>query len=255
MKIALLALMLVAFSATACGGTDDSAEPAEVWSDASALADKSSMGGTPTPAVSATSGQGITVTGTGSVKSVPDVTEWSFGVHSQAETAEAALRESSVQTKRLLDALKRAGVAKDDLQTQQVSLWPDMRDGGNVVGYTASNSIQATVRSMAKAGSIVDAAVAAGANEVWGPTFRASDARGQFEEAAAGAYEDARRKAEALAAKAGVSLDQPVSIAEASGGGDVYASTLAAEEARADVPIEPGKQESQVVLTVTFAIS
>ena len=254
MKVAALALTLLALTATACGGNDASA-PSDAPSDSSALAREGNVGGAPPRPETAVLGQGITVVGTGSVKSVPDVSEWSFGVHSEAETAEAALRASSVETRRLLDALKGAGVARDDLRTQQISLWPDMRERGDVVGYTASNSVQATVRGMAKAGAIVDAAVAAGANEVWGPSFRVSDARDQFEEAAAAAYDDARRKAESLAEKAGVSLGRPVAITETSGGNVYGIDSGSAELARADAPIEPGKQDSQVALTVTFAIS
>jgi uncharacterized protein len=255
MKLAVLAVTFIAMAATACGGGDDGTALGDVLSDSSALAREGSVGGAPAPSVPGAPASGITVVGTGSVQSVPDVSEWSFGVHAEAETAEAALHESSAETKHLLEALRRAGVAKDDLRTQQVSLWPDMREGGNVAGYTASNSVQATVRGMAKAGAIVDAAVGAGANEVWGPSFRDSDARGRFEEAAAAAYDDARRKAEALAEKAGVSLGRPVAITETSGGNVYGVDNGGAELARADVPIEPGKQESQVNLTVTFAIS
>ncbi len=218
-------------------------------------ASEASVGAAPAPAATS-SAHGITVVGNGSLETVPDVSEWSFGVHSRAESAEAALRESSAATKRLLDALKRAGIAKGDLRTEQVSLWPNVREGGTVIGYEASNSVHVTVRQMAKAGRIVDAAVAAGASEVYGPSFSVSDTRARFDEAAAKAYDDALRKAEALAAKAGVTLGQPIVVAEASGG-DVYRDQYAYGElaAVADVPVEPGKQEVQVSLTVTFAIS
>lgn len=251
----LVALALVALTASACGGEkDSSATRASNGAASSDAVGEASVGSVPAPSEGITA-QGITVTGTGSLKTVPDVSEWTFGVHSRAETAEAALRESSAATRRLLGALKGAGIAKDDLRTEQVSLWPDMREGGTVVGYTASNSVHVTVRRMAKAGAIVDAAVAAGANEVSGPSFSVSDTRAQFDKAAGAAYDDALRKAEALAAKAGVTLGRPVAITEASGG-DVYGDRfLNAEAAMADVPVEPGKQEVQVSLTVTFAIS
>jgi uncharacterized protein YggE len=252
--IGFFAVILGALTVSACGGGAGSDGSAARDAHTASNNAATSKVGAPVPTAQSIGVQGITVLGTGSVKNVPDVSEWSFGVHSEAKTAEAALRENSAATKRLLDALKRAGVDKKDLRTQQVSLWPDTRDGETVVGYTASNSVSATVNGIATAGRIVDAAVTAGANEVSGPTFRVSDSRAQYEEAAAAAFDDARRKAEAIAAKAGVSLGRPLAIAEASGR-DVYAVAFAAEAARADVPIEPGQQEFQVALTVTFSTS
>jgi uncharacterized protein len=256
---ALIALAVAALAASACGGGDDGAKGPSGSSAAPSgdVAVEASIGGASPSTVQSASAQGITVVGTGSLKSVPDISEWSFGIHSRAETADAALRENAVATKRLLDALKRAGIAKGDLRTEHVSLWPDMSEGGTVVGYAASNSVHATVRKMARAGAIVDTAVGAGANEVWGPSFRISDTRAKFDEAAAAAYDDARRKAETLAANAGVSLGRPTSIVEASGAGVMFDGSRfgAAEAMAADVPIEPGKQEMQVILTVTFAVS
>jgi len=251
---ALIALAAATLAVSACGGGDDgaSARTAEPGGD---VAVEANVGGASAATAQAASAQGITVVGTGSLKSIPDVSEWSFGVHSRAETADGALRENAAATRRLLAALKRAGVAKTDLRTEHVSLWPDMTEGGTVVGYAASNSVHAIVRKMAKAGKIVDAAVAAGANEVWGPTFSVSEERASFDEAAAAAFDDARGKAEALAAKAGVSLGRPISIVEAGGGGPMFDRYGAAEALSADVPIEPGTQEMQVMLTVTFAVS
>jgi uncharacterized protein len=252
-SLGILPLVMAALAAAGCGGGEAASPTDENLAVSRDALGKESVGGVPAPA-EGTSAQGITVVGTGSLETVPDVSEWTFGVHSRAETAQAALRESSVETKRLLAVLKGAGIAKGDLRTEQVSLWPDMREGGTIVGYTASNSVHATIRRMEKAGAVVDAAVAAGANEVYGPSFSVSDTRARFDEAAAKAYDDAFRKAEALARRAGVTLGRPVAIAEVSGG-NVYEGFVFNKAAASDVPVEPGKQEVQVSLTVTFAIS
>jgi hypothetical protein len=198
---------------------------------------------------------GITVMGTGSAKAVPDVSDWSFGVQADAKTASAALKEASQATSRILDALRGAGVAKGDLRTEQVSLYPQMsNDGRDVVGYTASSSVQATVHEVAEAGSVVDAAVAAGANQVSGPMLRVADSQAQYREAVNAALDDARARAEAIAAKAGVKLGAPVAIIENGGGFPVPVYDRAVAGA-AEMPIEPGTQEISASLTVTFAIS
>jgi uncharacterized protein YggE len=200
---------------------------------------------------------GITVTGTGTARAVPNVADWSFGVQSDADTAAAALNAASNATRKILDALRDAGVAQEDLRTEHVSLYPRTTDDGRaVIGYTASSSIHATVRELGEAGAVVDAAVRAGANEVYGPSLRVSDSRAQYRAAAEAAIDDARARAEALAANAGLTLGAPVAIVETGSSipGPLYDRAMAGAEA-ASLPIEPGVNEITATLTVTFAIS
>ncbi len=200
---------------------------------------------------------GITVVGTGSVTVTPDTAEWSFGVQTSADTADAALTANSEAMERVIAALRDAGISRDDLQTEQVAVYPRTSDNGlSIVGYDASNTVSATIRDLGQAGGIVDAAVAAGANQVYGPSLTASDTDAQYRAAVDEAFDDARRRAEAIAEKAGVTLGAPVTIVEGAGGGAMpyYAETLS-EEAAADVAVEPGTQDVGATLTVTFAIS
>lgn len=200
---------------------------------------------------------GITVVGSGTARAVPDVADWSFGVQSDAETASAALKAASEATRRIIGALRDEGIAKEDLRTEQVSLYPRTTDDGRaVIGYSASSTVHATVRDLGKAGSIVDAAVEAGANQIYGPSLRVSDNRAQYRAAIEAALDDARARAQALAAKAGVTLGGPVAIVESGGGtpGPVYDRGMA-QAGGAEVPIEPGVDEIAATLTVTYAIS
>jgi uncharacterized protein YggE len=199
---------------------------------------------------------GITVVGSGTARAVPDVADWSFGVQADANTASEALNEAAQATHRIVDALRHAGIAKEDLRTEQVALYPrTSNDGLSVIGYSASSSVQATVRKLGKAGAVVDAAVSAGANQVSGPMLRVSDSRAQYRAAADAAMDDARARAEALAAKAGVKLGAPIAIVESGSSypGPVYDQVRATAES--SVPIEPGVNEISAILTVTFAIS
>jgi uncharacterized protein YggE len=115
--------------------------------------------------------------------------------------------------------------------------------------------VHATVRDLGKAGSVVDDAVKAGANQVYGPSLRVSDNRVQYRAAVDAAMDDARARAEALAARAGVTLGGPVAIVESGGGYPVPMYDRAAGAAEAAVPIEPGIDQISAMLTVTFAIS
>ena len=212
--------------------------------------------GRPEPARGADppTGRSITVVGTGTVKTVPDQAAFTIGVESQAGTAQEALAANSSAMRRLLDALREAGLKGDDLQTQSVSVWPRTKEGEAVVGYTASNSVLATV-DVAKAGDVVAAATAAGANQVWGPQLAPSDQKALYRQALEGALDDARVKAKALADAAGVSVGRVMRVVEQGSQPEPYAySTLAARDAAAP-PIEPGKVDTSASATVTFEVS
>jgi uncharacterized protein YggE len=255
-KSAVVVAVASAALAAGCGGGGEEADLGSAGEPVSGM--PAAAGGT--QALGAAGGsaslQGITVVGSGSTKVVPDVAQWSFGVQTDAGTADATLSENSKAMSRILDALRDAGVAKDDLRTEQVSIYPRTTgDGRSVIGYTASNSVTATVRDLDQAGAIVDAAVAAGANQLYGPSLTVSDTEAQYAEAAAAAFDDARARAEAIAAKAGVTLGAPLAIVDGAGGMPVpYYERAVADTAAADVPVEPGVQEVGATLTVTFAI-
>ena len=261
MKVSTFAAIAVlAVFAAGCGSKERSTEAGAGQSDMAVSAEPggvaSEISYQPGGSASGTL-PGITVTGMGRSSAVPDVADWSFGVQTDEETASAALEAAADATRAILDALRDAGIAEEDLRTESVSLWPRTTDDGRaVIGYTASSSVHATVRDLGKAGSVVDAAVRAGANQVYGPSLRVSDSRTQYREAADAAIDDARAKAEALAAKAGLTLGTPVAIVESGGGvpGPLYDRAMAGAEA-AGVPIEPGTSEISAALTVTFAVS
>jgi uncharacterized protein YggE len=110
-----------------------------------------------------------------------------------------------------------------------------------------------TIRELAKAGSILDAASNAGANDVYGPTLTRSDQDGLEAKALQAAVRNARAKARILADAAGVRLGSVTAITE--GGNEpmpVYEAALAKRVSSA--PIEPGKQQTSATVRVTFAI-
>ena|SRR5919201_857643 len=201
-------------------------------------------------------GRGITVTGTGTATAVPNEASFSFGVQSEGATAAAAQAANAERMARVVAALKAAGIAARDLQTADVSVYPDWsRDGSRIEGFRAHASVQANVRQIARAGAAVDAAVAAGATETSGPSLERGDRAALYRTALRKAVADARAKAHALAAEAEVQLGRVVRVDEngvMSQPQPVYAQALAA---RAETEIEPGTQETQATVTVTFALA
>jgi uncharacterized protein len=192
----------------------------------------------------------VTVTGVGAVRSVPDRAQLSFGVESRAGTAQAALAANGAAMRKLLAALGEAGV--DELQTQTVSVWPTWGDDNRLDGYVATNTVGGVV-AVGRAGAAIDAAVAAGANQIYGPTLTSDDARKLYGQALDAAVDDAEGRARILAAAAGATLGRVVTIAESSAPPQPLIEKAAATDA--STPIVAGQQETTANVTVTFALS
>jgi uncharacterized protein len=166
----------------------------------------------PGPASSAAAESGgITVQGTASVVSVPDRAELSFGVESQGQTARAALSANAAEMRRVIAAVRAAGGT--ELKTQSVSLSPRYNERNEVQAFVATNTVSATIKEIAKAGALIDAAVNAGANQVYGPSLSQGDQSGLYRNALKAAVADARASAQALASASNLSLGRITAIA------------------------------------------
>jgi uncharacterized protein YggE len=183
---------------------------------------------------------------------VPNRAGLSVGVSSDASTARAALAANAGKASDVIEALRAAGVAKDDLQTTDVTVSPRWDDRGRQHGFTAHSSVQVEVASVSRAGAIIDAAVAAGATETSGPSFDRSDRSQLYRNALKAAFADARGKAATLAGEAGASVGAVQRIEESPG---VQAMPLFSAAKDSATPVEPGTTEVQATVTVTFSLS
>jgi len=201
--------------------------------------------------------RGITVTASGKVESVPDTAALEVGVETQASNAKDALAQNGDRLKRVLDALRKAGVDKDDLQTSQVSLWPEhTSEGTTITGYRATNTVSAKL-AVEKAGGAIDAAVEAGANVVSGPMLAVDERDAFYRDALKNAVKAGRAKAEAIADAAGVKVGRVTAVVESAGYEQPpmpYAAQ-ARDAVASSTPIEPGKQQIEATVTVTFAVA
>jgi uncharacterized protein len=206
------------------------------------------LGRSATPSAGTT----ITVTGNGTVDATPDRASFDFGVTTNGATAAQALSRNSSEARTIVAALRNAGVADSDIQTTQVSLWPQTSSSGNrITGYQASNSVH-VLAGLGKSGALVDAAVRAGANNVGGPDLDTADKAALYDEALKQAIADAKGKAQAIAAGAGLTLGSLVKVTE--GGGAAPMPLFAQDRAMAaSVPIQAGTQQIQATVTVTYS--
>jgi uncharacterized protein YggE len=195
----------------------------------------------------------VITNGTGSVDAVPNTATLSFGVTTEAKTAAAALAENAEIAARVIAAIKGAGVAAKDVQTQYVALSPRYTDrGDDIIGYTANNTVSAIVRNLQRVGAVIDAAVAAGANNVSGPSLSSDDTDALYKQALKLAVADARAKAEALGQAGHFSVGKISAVVE---GSNAPVPVGARDAAPGATPIEPGTQQVTANVTVTFELT
>jgi uncharacterized protein YggE len=206
------------------------------------------LGRSATPSTGST----ITVTGDGTVDATPDQASFDFGVTTNGTTAADALGSNAAQAQSVIDALHKAGIASSDIQTTDISLWPQTSsDGSRITGYQASNSVDVKA-AIGKSGVLVDAAVAAGANNVDGPNLDTADKSSLYAQALKQALGAAKEKAQALADAAGLTLGSVVRVHEG-GSSEPTPMFAAARATGAAVPVEAGTQQIQASVTVTFS--
>lgn len=201
----------------------------------------------------------VSVTGNGVITGTPDQATIYVGVRTDAATSAAALTDNNEQMTALINTLKSAGVAARDIQTSDFSIYPRYNDGTNgelrVVGYEVSNSVHITVRDLTKLGTVLDAAVRAGGNQVSGISFGFSDPAALVEQARAQAVANARDNAEQLASLSDAELGAVITINESMNNypTPIYRDAMAQAEMSV-VPIESGQSSVNVSVNITYEL-
>ncbi len=159
----------------------------------------------------------IEVTGAGESKAIPDRALVYVGVQTKGRTAAIAGQENAKLANAILQAVRTAGIAREQIGTMNYSVQPSYRyypDGRKpeLTGYDATNTVRVEVRSLELVGKVIDAALGAGANNVNGISFFTAQLDSVRRQAMAAATVDARLSAEVMARAAGGSLGPLLSL-------------------------------------------
>ncbi|MEK7129656.1 MAG: SIMPL domain-containing protein [Patescibacteria group bacterium] len=203
----------------------------------------------------------FSVTGEGKVTVSPDIAIVNAGVQAQAATVKTAQDQLNRAINAVSDAVKKLGVDARDIQTTGYTIYPtyDYASGRQrITGYQASSTLTIKVRDIDRANSVIDAATAAGANQVGGVSFDVDDKAKAQNEAREKAVTQAKQKARDAAKIAGFTLGRIINYSENFGGEPRPIPLMAKAEGLggAGVPtqIEPGSSEITVTVTLSFEI-
>jgi uncharacterized protein len=216
--------------------------------------------------------QSVTVVGEGSVSIEPDIANTTIGF----EVVRPGVQEAVAEVRELMDsvmaALLEAGVAEEDIQTSGFNIWAERnyspmpmdtsREGENqeMVRYHVSNNVQVIIRDLDNIEDVLNAALEAGANNIYGVSFSLSDPTVIESEAREKAVANARTKAQELAQLTDTELGGVISISEVIGQGGGYFGGNFAASARDGLggggagPIAPGQLKLTMQLQITYAL-
>lgn len=192
----------------------------------------------------------VSVKGTGLAEAQPDRTRISIQIESVNPQVSQAHDTVARRSQALLDALRQAGVADDELRTERFSVWPhhEYVEHRQVFrGYRGTQSIHVNLHGTDRASEITRVIVSHDVRAVPDVHFWVEDRETPLREARASAFADARQKAEQFATLADCQLGKVISISEFSGGwrpyqmdSDVRYSRTLASAASEEIPFEPG---------------
>lgn len=203
----------------------------------------------------------VSVTGNGIVYVTPDAASMSVGVNVIEVSLSEAQAKATTQMTAVLDALKAEGIDAKDIQTSNysVNIMQNYDNNGmpsTITGYQVNNQVNVIVRDLAKVGEILDAAVNAGANSIYGVSFMVTDTADASSQARTMAVKDATARAEQLATAAGMKLGRVLSISESYGYGysPIAYAEGAGDMAKSSVPVQAGSSTVAVDVSITFEL-
>lgn len=204
----------------------------------------------------------LTVTGVGTISVVPDAVRFNATVSVLGSTNAAALSSASKSAAAVRAALKDKGIATKDIRSANISVYPEytwtQEAGTKITGYRASQSFDVLIRKASDAGSIIEAVVTAGGDNVQlgGVIPTTLNPSAATEEARAAAVANAKSKATSYAKLLGTSIGKVLSLEEQSS--PVYSSPFPmakAGAADAAVEVDLGEQDVTVTITVRWALN
>ncbi len=212
------------------------------------------------PTATVAEGTLLDVVAEGRVNRVPDIAIIRAGVVSQGATAAEALSANARQMASLLSAIKAAGIADRDIQTATISLNPQYRYAENqppvITGYQATNTVSVKFRDIARSGTILDALVKQGANQIDGPSLTIDAIDSAMGAARVDAVKRARERATLYAGALGMKVDRILMVSEGSDGGapGPVPQMMVRAEAKDSTQIAPGEQQVSATVRIRFLL-
>ena len=193
----------------------------------------------------------ITVTGTAEVAAAPDRALVSLGAVVENKQAQEAQKQIAQIMQRVIKDIKAQGIPEDKIRTVGLSLNPvyshpapragQEPEAPRIVAYRAANTVRVQVDDLERVGGVIDAGIAAGANQLNSLAFDLRDDLKYRKQALQLAAQEARIKAEAIASALNLQLGEVLEIREEGAPAHYPVERRMAAPSAAGTPIQPGQ--------------
>ena len=214
----------------------------------------------------------IVVSALGTASRVPQQAVVNLAIETAGRSAREAADQNAQTMARIVAALRRLDIPEDEIRTTAYNMYPEYRhyDGRDpemanrqpeIIGYRVMNQLMVTVDGASRAGAVIDAALAAGANRVDGLYFQLRDEEAETvrAEALRDAMAKARAEAALLADAADLQLGAPIEISTSYGympppmPMPMYARDAVQMAPSAPTPVQPGTVEVQANVNIVYS--
>lgn len=156
----------------------------------------------------------INLSGEGKIKVVPDQALVSISLETKGTNAADVKKENDIKMDAVLKYIKKANIAKEDFQTQRVSLNPNYDYEKKKHNYLATQTVQILLKDLSKYDALVDGLVEIGINRIDNVEFKSSKFALLQSDARKLAIKDAKAKAEDFVSVLGQKVGKAITISD-----------------------------------------
>jgi len=156
----------------------------------------------------------INVSGEGKVKVAPDQASISISIETKGTKADDVKRENDKKMDAVLKFIKSSNIAKEDYQTQRVSLNPNYDYEKKKHNYIATQTVQILLKDLSKYDALMEGLVDEGINRIDNVEFKTSKLKELQSDARKLAIRDAKAKAEDFVSVLGQKVGKAILISD-----------------------------------------
>ncbi|MGE0002158.1 MAG: SIMPL domain-containing protein [Fimbriimonadaceae bacterium] len=197
---------------------------------------------------------GLQVTGTATVRAVPTLVVLRLGCAFSDARASAAKANTDSTVKKIIAAVRAAGIPSNDVQTREYRLGPSYDSERRITTWHSSSSLEVRVLEVGKASAVLQAALDAGANRVDSIDYTIEELEKLRAQARDEACRVAQSKADQFAKNFKARVGRPTRISESVPGGWAFNRNVAIQSVSYDAGSEEGGAPESVLSSGSVAV-
>jgi uncharacterized protein YggE len=156
----------------------------------------------------------INVNGEGKVKAIPDQAFISVSVDTKGSKATEVKKENDAIVEKVIQAIKKNNLPKQDVQTKRISLNPVYDYEKKKYSYNATQTIEILLKNLDQYDALMEDLTNAGINRITNVEFRSSKIEQYKSDARKQAMLEAKRKAEDYVSAIGQKVGKALNISD-----------------------------------------